>query len=202
MSEQLKNQQTSNVQIYVKAFARIRIVVIVLTVTLVVMTSIVVWMAFNYFKLQEYCDEVSSTTIYKLVLLDVYYHYSVALRDLQATYDLLVANYYSQYLEVPYNIRWIAEGMWRKPMVYLNDSLNMLDSTLERIKKIEWSRDLTNNVVQLQQYVYELKLLVLQMQQIINKDTYTEDDLVKARSIVENFASYNDKVFDLVMRSL
>lgn len=197
MGEASEDQRCVEAKACCEALKRVRVTVVVLAVALAVASGILVLISFNYFGIEKRCNEVSSTAVYRLMLLDIYHYYGVALRDVQAAYDMLVANYYAQYLEVPYNLRWVIEGMWRKPALYLNDSLDILNSILDQIRETRWPNEFVDEVLQLQQIIYESKTLVTQMMQVVNKDIYSENDLAEARSIVEQFISYSDKIFSL-----
>ncbi|MCC6057915.1 MAG: hypothetical protein LM568_03245, partial [Desulfurococcaceae archaeon] len=100
-----------------------------------------------------------------------------------------------------YNLRWVLEGMWRKPLSYINDSINVLDSILEQIRITQWTPEYIDEVLQLQQHILELKSLAIQLQEIASKDYYTQDDLVKAKSIVDKFVLYNDKIYELIAKT-
>lgn len=201
MSIASENTQKIELDVCVRTFRRIKILVTALAIALVILSGVFAWIAYSFFEVQKLCGNVPSQTIYKLMLLDIYHYYGIALRDIQSAYDLLIANNYSQYLVFPYNLRWVLEGMWRKPLSYINDSINVLDSILEQIKIIQWTPEYIDEVLQLQQYILELKSLAIQLQEIASKDYYTQDDLVKARSIVDKFVLYNDKIYELIAKA-
>jgi hypothetical protein len=52
--------------------------------------------------------------------------------------------------------------MWRKPLAYLNDSIDILNAILEQIKSTSWPTKYTDEALQLQQYILEMKMLVIQ----------------------------------------
>jgi len=201
MGTDLENTQTVKLDAYARVFKRMKIIVIASAIALIVLSGVFIWIAYNFFEVQRLCSRVSPSTFYKLILLDIYHYYGIALRDVQVAYDLLIANNYSQYLMFPYNIRWILMDMWRKPLAYLNDSIDILNAILEQIKSTSWPTEYADEALQLQQYILEMKMLVIQMQEIANKDYYTQDDLVKARSIVDQFELYNDKLYELVIKA-
>ena len=140
--------------------------------------------------------EVSDTAFYKALLWDVYDDYSMAMRDMEAAADLVKANYYAQYLQDLYRRMWILDGP--SPKFYAEDAMKQMDKALEKLTKIDWPEEFRDEVSQLQTYITELRQLVLKMQEIANKGSYTSSDVDRAESILDLFHDYNDKIYNLI----
>ncbi|MEM4513842.1 MAG: hypothetical protein QXZ41_05010 [Ignisphaera sp.] len=181
-----------------KILTRFRIIVIVLAIVVVVMAGFLAWVSINYFNYRQFYYGGSSGLPYKILLLDMYHYYGVALRSIQAARDLLIANYYAQYLPVQHGILWILDGLLDAPKLYVNDSIKIIDAILELVKNTSWPSSFNDEVEQLKQYIYELRLLAIQIQQIVNRDTYTANDIELIKSLTASFSSYNDKIYKII----
>ncbi|MEM3980669.1 MAG: hypothetical protein QXF79_05385 [Ignisphaera sp.] len=181
-----------------KILARFRIIVIVLTIVVIVMAGFLAWVSINYFNYRQFYYGGSPELPYKILLLDIYHYYGVALRSIQASRDLLIANYYAQHLPIQHSILWILDGLSDAPKLYVNDSIKILDAILEQIRNISWPSSFNDEVEQLKQYIYELRLLAIEIQRIVNKDTYTANDIELIKSFTASFSSYNDRSYKLI----
>lgn len=141
-------------------------------------------------------ENASNKPYYKAVLWDVYDYYVIGMRDMEAAADLIKANYYAQYLQDPYKRMWILDGP--SPKFYAEDAMKQMDKALEILTKTNWPEEFRDEVSQLQTYITELRQLVLKMQEIANKGSYTSSDVDRAESILDSFHDYNDKIFDLI----
>lgn len=198
MSEAPNVQSNLDLHVHTKILARFRIIVIILAIVVVVLAGVLAWVSINYFNYRQLYYGGSSRLPYKILLLDIYHYYGVALRSIQAARDLLIANYYAQHLPVQQGVLWILDGLLDAPKLYVNDSIKILDSILEQVRNTSWPSNFNDEVEQLKQYVYELRVLAIQMRQIVNKDTYTANDIELIRSLTASFSSYNDKIYKLV----
>lgn len=181
-----------------KILIKSRIIIIVLSIVVILLTGILAWVSINYLSYRQLCIKNSPELPYRILLLDLYHYFGVALRNIQATRDLLIANYYAQYLPIGYGISWVLDGLSDAPRLYVNDSIKILDSILEQVKNTNWPSNFYDEVEQLKQYIYELRLLTLQIQQIVNKDSYTANDVEVIKSLVATFSGYNDRIYKLV----
>ena len=141
-------------------------------------------------------DTVAKDKYYKALLWDVYDYYVIGMRDMEAAADLVKANYYTQHLQDPYRRMWILDGP--SPKFYAEDAMKQMDKALEMLTETDWPEGFRDEVSQLQTYITELRQLVLKMQEIASKNTYTSSDVDRAESILDSFHDYNSKIHDLI----
>jgi len=115
---------------------------------------------------------------------------------MEATTNLIVANYYAQYLRDPYRRKWILSGPSPRP--YAEDAMRQLDEMLELLTRTDWPKEYKDEVSQLKVYATELRQLVLRMQEIANKGTFTSADVSNAIAILDSFYDYNEKIYNLI----
>jgi len=136
---------------------------------------------------------------YKQLLWDVYDDYVIALRDIEATTDLIRAFYYAQYLPSPqkemWHVEWKAKG---SPEAYAEDAMEQLDDILKRLESIQWPEDFRDDVLQLKVYINELRGLVLQIQEIAKKNSLTRSDVEDAETLLDLFSSYNHRMYTII----
>lgn len=140
--------------------------------------------------------DITSGGCYSYKLSIIYHRYGIALRDIEASTDLIKMSYYYQHLNYEDKMKWSIEKP--SPSFYADDAKEQVDTMYELLINTKWPDEYKSKIKQLETYATELKELSLHMQELANKNTYTQTDVNHAEAILETFHSYNDKIYRLI----